>query len=198
MAKTIEADLTHWCPPAQPNNDYPDKFNLACIKSIDELKQIIAGYLREDGTYPIMGFDTETTGLNPEEDSIVGYSFAFDGMNAYYVPIDHVNFGLGDTAVDIIYETMTKSELVLMFNSRFDIRMMEWNHFENESAEFKHDFVYKARPFYKYDMAKVKVYDVQVLVWATYTKHYMPSLKWSELQFSGVEVARCQIGRAHV
>ena len=36
MAKEIEAELDHWVPPAKPNDDYPDKFNLACIKSIEE------------------------------------------------------------------------------------------------------------------------------------------------------------------
>ena len=185
MARKIEADLTHWCPPAKPNDDYPNKYNLACITSIDELKDIMNKFKREDGTYPIMGFDTETTGLNPEEDSIVGYSFAFDEISAWYVPINHANFGLGDEALDILYETMTKCELVLIFNARFDIRMMEWNHFEDESMEFKKEFVKRARPFYKYDMDKVKVYDVQVLVWATYTKHYMPKLKWAEIQFLG-------------
>lgn len=133
----------------------------------------------------MMGFDTETTGLNPEEDSIVGYSFSFNDVDAYYVPINHVNFGLGDQALDIIYDVMCKSQLVLMYNARFDIRMMEWNHFEDESLEFKKDFMEKARMWYKYDMSKVKVYDIQVLVWSTYTKHYMPKLKWAELQFLG-------------
>ena len=185
MAKEIEAELDHWVPPAKPNDDYPDKFNLACIKSIEELNETLNKYLREDGTYPIMGFDTETTGLNPEEDSIVGYSFAFDPINAYYVPINHANFGLGDKALDIIYEVMTKSALVLIYNARFDIRMMEWNHFEDAPIEERKEFIEKAHMFYKYDMSKVKVYDVQVLVWSTYTKHYMPKLKWAELHFLG-------------
>lgn len=185
MAKDIEVELDHWVPPARPNNDYPNKFNLACIKSIEELNSTLDKYKLEDGTYPIMGFDTETTGLNPEEDSIVGYSFGFNSTDAYYVPVNHVNFSLGDKALDIIYEVMTKSKLVLMYNARFDIRMMEWNHFENESLEFKKEFIEKARMFYKYDMSKVQVYDVQVLVWATYTKHYMPKLKWAELHFLG-------------
>ena len=185
MAKEIEADLTHWVKPEKPNNDYPDKFHLECITSLEQLDQVFSQFMKPDGTYPIMGFDTETTGLNPEEDSIVGYSFAFDSINAWYVPIKHINFGLGDLALDKVYEVMTKSELVLMYNARFDIRMLEWNHFEEESPEFKHQFIVDARQFYKYDMDKVKVYDVQVLVWSTYTKHYMPKLKWAELHFLG-------------
>ena len=185
MAKEIVQSTDHWVPPCPLNNDYPNKFNLKCITTIEDLNTIIASYRNPDGTYPIMGFDTETTGLSPEEDSIVGYSFAFNDMDAYYVPVNHVNFGLGDQALDIIYNTMLTTELVLMYNARFDIRMMEWNHFEDEDLSFKKQFIEQARMWYKYDMSKVKVYDVQVLVWATYTKNYMPKLKWAELQFLG-------------
>lgn len=185
MAKDIEVELDHWVPPAQPNNDYPDKYNLKCIQSLDELKEVFASYQQPDGTFPMMGFDTETTGLNPEEDSIVGYSFGFNSRDAYYVPINHINFGLGNTALDILYEVMQKCSLVLMYNARFDIRMMEWHEFEKESIAFKKNFILEARQHYRYDMNKVKVYDVQVLVWSTYTKHYMPKLKWAELQFLG-------------
>lgn len=185
MAVDIEADRTHWVPPCPPNNDYPNKFNLDCISSLDQLKQVLQKYIKPDGTFPMMGFDTETTGLNPEEDSIVGYSFAFDDMNAFYVPVAHINFGLGDQALDIIYAVMCKSELVLMYNARFDIRMMEWNHFEDQALEDKKNFIINCRQWYKYDMSKVNVYDVQVLVWSTYTKHYMPKLKWAELHFLG-------------
>lgn len=181
----VEVDNTHWVKPVAPNNDYPDKFNLSCIQSIEELKQTFEKYVRPDGTYPMMGFDTETTGLNPEIDSIVGYSFGFNEVDAYYVPLDHVSFGLGDEALDICYAVMTKCDLVLAFNWRFDFRMMEWHKFENEMEDFRRDFVSKNRPFYRYDMSKVKIYDIQVLVWATYTQHYYPKLKWAELQFLG-------------
>ena len=186
MAKVIEQDLTHWLPPAALNNDWPDKYNLQCITSVDQLNNVLASYKLEDGTFPMMGFDTETTGLNPEEDSIVGYSFAFNDTTGYYVPVNHVDLQLGDITLDIIYNTMLASKLVLMFNARFDIRMMEWYKFEKESIEFKKDFLEHARMLYsKYDMSKVKIYDVQVMVWAMDSKHYYPSLKWSELQILG-------------
>lgn len=185
MAREITVDLDHWVRPVPPNNDYPDKFNLSCITSLEELQQKFDLYKQPDGTYPIMGFDTETTGLNPETDSIVGYSFSFNETDAYYVPIEHASFGLGDTALDMLYQVMLKCKLVLIFNLRFDMRMMEWHRFESEPAEFRKQFIENNRPFYKYDMSKIKMYDVQVLVWATYTKHYMPKLKWAELHFLG-------------
>lgn len=185
MAKEITVDLNHWVQPVPPNNDYPDKFDLQVIDSIAKLKSVLNMYIKPDGSFPIMGFDTETTGLNPEEDSIVGYSFAFTQRSAYYVPVNHISFGLGDEALDIIYTVMLHCELVLLYNLRFDMRMMEWNHFEDAPIDFRREFIKNNRPFYKYDMSKVKMYDIQVLVWATYTKHYMPKLKWAELQFLG-------------
>ena len=186
MAKVIEQDLTHWLPPAKLNDDWPNKFNLSCIKSLDELNQVLNSYKLEDGTFPRMGFDTETTGLSPEEDTIVGYSFSFNETHGYYVPVNHVTLKLGTDSLDIIYDTMLKSKQVLMFNARFDIRMMEWYGFENESLEFKKDYIEKARMLYsKYDMSKVNIYDIQVMIWAMDSKHYYPSLKWSELQILG-------------
>jgi DNA polymerase-1 len=184
--KIIEQDFTHWVQPVKLNNDWPDKYNLQCITTIEQLTNVLLSYQNSDGTYPLMGFDTETSGLNPEDDSIVGFSFGFNEVDAYYVPTAHLSLGLGDKALDIIYDVMCKCELVLIFNARFDIRMMEWNHFENESNDFKRDFIVRARQLYsKYDMSKVKIYDVQVMLWAMDSAHYYPSLKWAELQLLG-------------
>lgn len=186
MPKIIEQSFDHWVHPEPVNNDYPTKFNLKCITSIQELKDILKTYVTPENKFPMMGFDTETTGLDPEEDTIVGYSFGFNEIDAYYVPVQHINMGLGDEALDIIYNTMTHSELVLMYNSRFDIRMMEWLHFEDMSFEDKQKFIARGKTHYsKYDMSKVKIRDIQVDVWATDTKFYYPSLKWSEYQFLG-------------
>lgn len=40
-----------------------------------------------------LGWDTETTGLNPRRDSIVGESFSIDGVKGYYLPILHDSEG---------------------------------------------------------------------------------------------------------
>lgn len=204
MAGIIEQDFKHWFKPVPLNDDYPDKFDLKCITSIEELNNILNSYRLENGKYPMMGFDTETTGLNPEENNIVGYSFSFDEIHGYYVPVNHTNIeepekdengniikypkifiSLGDEALDIIYNVMLNCEVVLMYNARFDIRMMKWYKFNEMTDEFKHDFIFNARMNFKYDMSKVNVYDIQVLVWASDTAHYMPKLKWAELQFLG-------------
>ena len=185
MSSVIEQDKLHWIPAVPANDDYPGKFQFKCVETIEELKSLFDYYKKEDGNYPLMGFDTETTGLNPEEDYIVGYSFAFNGVQGYYVPIEHINLALGKEALDMVYDVMRKSDKVLMYNARFDIRMLEWYKFGDESFEFKKNFIANARQHYCYDMDKVKVYDVQVMVWAMDTAHYMPKLKWAELQFLG-------------
>jgi len=44
----------------------------------------------------IVAFDTETTGLNPNTDSLVGFSFSMDGKSGYYVPLSHNYLGVGE------------------------------------------------------------------------------------------------------
>lgn len=43
----------------------------------------------------ILAFDTETTGLNPHNDTLVGFSFSTDGKTGYYVPMAHSYLGVG-------------------------------------------------------------------------------------------------------
>jgi len=44
----------------------------------------------------IVAFDTETTGLNPHTDTLVGFSFSMDGTSGYYVPLSHNYLGVGE------------------------------------------------------------------------------------------------------
>ncbi len=44
----------------------------------------------------LVAFDTETTGLNPHTDSLVGFSFSMDGKIGYYVPMAHHYLGVGE------------------------------------------------------------------------------------------------------
>ena len=64
----VTQEYKRWIPKAPVNPDFPGAYTLKCIKSIDELKEVLAF---ESNT---LAFDTETTGLNAEEVDIVGYS----------------------------------------------------------------------------------------------------------------------------
>lgn len=44
----------------------------------------------------IVAFDTETTGLDTKEASLVGFSFCFDESEAFYVPVAHSYLGVGE------------------------------------------------------------------------------------------------------
>lgn len=137
------------------------KFNL--ITNIEDLKKTF-----ELENYK-MSFDTEATCLDPETGHIVGFSFSMGNKEGYYVPIKHSDKSLNVDylqALKIIYEAMTKASIVYMFNSRFDMRMME----------------YTAKMF---DMSKVKVRDVQISMWFADPDFRKHSLKDGEKHFLG-------------
>ena len=117
----------HFIPPAPPSDLFPIMYSFKCIKSIEELIEVLS--------FPCdyMAFDTEATGLNPEEVFIVGYSFCMDGKTAYYVPVKHQLGGLGVESLDLIDDKMCNTKLVAMYNSRSDVRLVEYYGFMDTS-----------------------------------------------------------------
>jgi DNA polymerase-1 len=117
-----------------------------------------------------MSFDTETTGLDPENDYIIGFSFSIKSQEGYYVPVNHDQkfdyLNLGEEALEVLYHAMLKAKIVYMFNSRFDMRMMEYSKF-------------------KFDMSKIKFRDVQVSAWFADPDFRHHSLKKLEKHFLG-------------
>lgn len=110
-----------WVSKAEPSDLFPYAYHLHCIKSIEELKLILSN------DFEYMAFDTETTGLDQEKIDIVGYSICFNSTDAYYIPVNHYNFGLGEESLDLIYDRMCKCKAVYMYNMRFDVRVMEYH-----------------------------------------------------------------------
>ncbi len=75
----------------------------------------------------IIAFDTETTGLNPNHDTLVGFSFALNESEGYYVPMKHFYLGVGDQ----VSETTAKSVLrklitckLVGHNLKFDLHFV--------------------------------------------------------------------------
>ena len=64
---------------------YKDKY--LCIRTYEELKAYIDGCICEG----ICSIDTETTGLNPMLDDIVGFSIYTKTKKAAYIPINHID-----------------------------------------------------------------------------------------------------------
>ena len=186
----VTQEYKRWVPKAPVDPNFPNAYTLKCIKSIDELKEVLTFNTK------VISFDTETTGLNAEEIDIVGYSFCMDGKTAYYVPVWHFNFGLGEEALDLIYNKMCNTDTVMMFNMRYDTRVMEYHGFttlfkeivesdKSEEEKEKEKLKLANRPFIKYDMSKVYTWDVQAVVYLADTNIKFPSLKASEEWYLG-------------
>ena len=62
----------------------------------------------------VVGFDTETTGLDYEKDSLVGFSFSFNDEEAFYVPFAHFYLGVPEQ----ISKESAKEAIKKIFNSK--------------------------------------------------------------------------------
>jgi DNA polymerase-1 len=75
----------------------------------------------------IIAFDTETTGLDYHNDSLVGFSFSTDDKTGYYVPIAHSYLGVGDqvsaTAAKKAISEIFKRK-VIGHNIKFDLHFV--------------------------------------------------------------------------
>lgn len=107
---------------------YKDKYH--CIRSYEELNQYINQCI-ENG---FCALDTETTGLNPILDDIVGFSLYTPGLKAAYVPINHINYITNEKVDNQLSKEECKEQLarledtnkvkLIMFNAKFDIRVL--------------------------------------------------------------------------
>ncbi|MFZ2889493.1 DNA polymerase I, partial [Sulfuricurvum sp.] len=75
----------------------------------------------------IIAFDTETTGLDPTKDHLVGFSFSTDTKTGYYVPMMHSYLGVGDqvspeAAKRAILNLFTRK--VIGHNIKFDLHFV--------------------------------------------------------------------------
>ena len=65
-------------------------FTTILITKDEELMRIVEA-IRPD---QVVAFDTETTGLDSSRDHLVGFSFALNEKEAYYVPVEHFYLGV--------------------------------------------------------------------------------------------------------
>lgn len=147
----------HWCPEVEPREDWDKDFNFVLIRSIEELKKL-------DVEHKFVAWDTETSGLNPDIDWLVGFSFSFDGKTGYYVPVKHDDIALGKEALDIFHSILRKAGTQFLYNCRFDQRFFE-------AAG--------------YSLEGLRYYDVMNAIWLADTNVLMPRLKASERRFLG-------------
>ena len=106
---------------------YKDEYQL--ITTEEELQKYLSA-IKKNGIYAI---DTETTGLDPILDKIVGFSLYTPNEKAVYVPINHVSYITGDRISEQLTEAQAGRLLEelryvdrsVMFNASFDIRVIK-------------------------------------------------------------------------
>lgn len=107
---------------------YKDDYEIITTK--DELNQ----YFCECAENGIISIDTETTGLDPILDKIVGLCLYTPNHKAVYVPINHTSYVTGVRVDNQLTEKEVAGELrwlivrshpkIIMFNAKFDIRVI--------------------------------------------------------------------------
>lgn len=106
---------------------YKDKYE--CIRDNMQLHDYITSCILNGKC----SLDTETTGLNPMLDDIVGFSLYTPGEKAVYIPINHIDYITNAPVSNQIDKSIVKEELerladndvkLIMFNAKFDIRVL--------------------------------------------------------------------------
>lgn len=189
----------HYISDVPTDPGFPRDYQFILVESLDQLKELL------DKPVNVLGFDIETTGLNSETDDIVSYSFCYNSHIGYNVPVDHDpvvnggNPGLGEEALDMIYEFMVKkAKFVAIHNYAFESRMMEWHGFTSLDDHHKrmwlgldpfeeNEFFTKENVchYFKYDMSKVTYFDTMVSCWLSDTNDQKTGLKKYEEKFLG-------------
>ena len=107
--------------------EYKDKYD--CIREETDLVRYI-DLCVEKG---VCAIDTETTGLNPMLDDIVGFSLYTPGLKAVYIPINHIDYITNAKVNNQLSKEICKKQLqrladnnvkLIMFNAKFDIRVL--------------------------------------------------------------------------
>lgn len=160
--KSLHKGYVHYIPAVEERDDWDEDLTFVLIRSLDELRV-------HDVEHDFTAWDTETSGLDPDMDYLVGFSFSFDGETGYYVPVAHDDMALGTEAVEIFYSILKKTRKTqFLFNCRFDQRFLE--------AALKHK---------GWTLDGMPYYDVQNAIWLADTNVVMPSLKASARHFLG-------------
>ena len=96
-------------------------------------KESLHKYIKACAINSIISIDTETTGLDPILDNIVGLCIYTPYQKAAYVPINHVSYVTGVRVDNQLTEKDVAEELnwllegkpdIIMFNAKFDIRVI--------------------------------------------------------------------------
>ena len=98
-------------------------FKTTLITDVKELNRILDTIDKDS----VVAFDTETTGLDYEKDKLVGFSFAFDDKEAFYVPFGHFYLGVAQQIDEDDAKTAMRkifTHKVVGHNIKFDLHFV--------------------------------------------------------------------------
>lgn len=104
---------------------------LELIQTKERLQEYITSAIKKD----IIAIDTETTGLDPITDQIVGVCIYTREEKPAYIPINHIDFITKKRLSNQLTEEEVREEMqrlvdadtkAIFFNAKFDIRVMRW------------------------------------------------------------------------
>ena len=92
------------------------------ISNIDDAKQLCDKLLKEK----VVCFDTETTGLDPNNSELVGISFSITPNEAWYVPVSE-NYHEAQEIAGIFKPVFESHDIIKVGqNIKFDINILSW------------------------------------------------------------------------
>jgi len=103
---------------------YADDYEI--ITTVERLLE----YVRFANNVGYIAIDTETTGLDPMQDRIVGLCLYTKGATGAYIPINHTSYITGErvdnqmSEKDVAYCMQALTAKIIMFNAAFDTRVM--------------------------------------------------------------------------
>lgn len=164
-------------------HSFKSDYSYSLIETLDQLKQVLYKPNTEVLLHNEISYDAETSGLDAEFDTIAGINFATEPKKGYYFAVGHdkqfeqYNLPIYE-ALDIYYDALKKSDTVYMFNSRFDIRFLEYQSYELD--ETGTNITNK-----KYDMRDIKFVDTQISMYFADPEHNQRDMAWAEKHFLG-------------
>ena len=94
-------------------------------------EDVLVDYINTAISNKVIAIDTETTGLNPLSDKLVGICIYTPGKKPAYIPVNHISYitrqkVANQLSVEVLKEQFDrlKGIDIIMFNSTFDIRFL--------------------------------------------------------------------------
>lgn len=102
---------------------------MECVQDVDRFRE----YMRKACSAAHVAVDTETTGLDPIDDKLVGLALYFRGEKSIYVPIRHTDFDdsplPGQIPIEVVREELERlrqsGARLIYHNAKFDIRVIK-------------------------------------------------------------------------